>query len=71
MNYYRHIVAKAVFSKIDAVIFWALYRMIKVETQQKNQQVGFTENITVTKGCAAGSFTPSGARKMAKSGISA
>jgi RNA-directed DNA polymerase len=28
VNYYRHVVAKAIFSKIDAVIFWALYRML-------------------------------------------
>ncbi len=35
VNYYRHIVAKAVFSKIDAVIFWALYRMIRWKHSKK------------------------------------
>ncbi|HGA7337886.1 TPA: group II intron maturase-specific domain-containing protein [Salmonella enterica subsp. enterica serovar Saintpaul] len=36
VNYYRHIVAKAVFSKIDAVIFWALYRMIRWKHSKKS-----------------------------------
>lgn len=67
VSYYRHLVPKAVFSKIDAAIFWALYRMIR-RKHSKNQLVGFTENITAAKGCATGSFTPSIARKTAKSG---
>ncbi|ECA3794882.1 hypothetical protein FPE53_23885 [Salmonella enterica subsp. enterica] len=36
VNYYRHVVAKAVFSKIDAVIFWALYRMIRRKHSNKS-----------------------------------
>lgn len=36
VNYYRHVVAKAIFSKIDSVIFWALYRMIKRKHSRKS-----------------------------------
>ena len=36
VNYYRHVVAKAVFSKIDAVIFRALYRMIRRKHSRKS-----------------------------------
>ncbi|MCP9270553.1 reverse transcriptase domain-containing protein, partial [Xenorhabdus sp. XENO-1] len=36
VNYYRHVVAKAVFSKIDTIIFWALYRMIRRKHSRKS-----------------------------------
>ncbi|WP_242688178.1 group II intron maturase-specific domain-containing protein [Photorhabdus stackebrandtii] len=36
VNYYRHVVAKAVFSKIDAVIFRALYSMIRRKHSRKS-----------------------------------
>lgn len=37
VNYYRHVVAKAIFSKIDSVIFWALYRMIRRKHSRKSK----------------------------------
>lgn len=37
VNDYRHVVAKAIFSKIDAVIFWALYRMIRRKHSRKSK----------------------------------
>ncbi|EHJ4421232.1 hypothetical protein KG487_003421 [Salmonella enterica subsp. enterica serovar 4,5,12:b:-] len=36
VNYYRHVVVKAAFSKIDAVNFWALYRMIRRKHSKKS-----------------------------------
>ncbi|EIB6554534.1 group II intron reverse transcriptase/maturase [Salmonella enterica] len=38
VNYYRHVVAKAVFSKIDTAIFWALYRMIRRKHGKKSKR---------------------------------
>jgi len=37
VNYYRHVVAKAIFSKIDTAIFWALYRMIRRKHSRKSK----------------------------------
>lgn len=37
VNYYRHVVAKTIFSKIDAAIFWALYRMVRRKHSKKSK----------------------------------
>jgi RNA-directed DNA polymerase len=36
VNYYRHVVAKNIFSDIDSAIFWALYQMIRRKHPRKS-----------------------------------